>query len=133
MIRKRDKMYRILLADSNPTPRSALALLLETRLDAQIVGQVSSMESLLCEAAATHPDLIILDWELPGEPARERIAALRQKAPHACILASSVRPESASLIEGADAFVCKTDLPETILQTIRTLNLRNAQKGISHA
>lgn len=53
-------MNRILLADSNPTLRSALALLLETRLDAQVVGQVSSMESLLCEAAATQPDIIII-------------------------------------------------------------------------
>jgi DNA-binding NarL/FixJ family response regulator len=113
-------MDRILLADSNPTLRSALALLLETRLDAQIVGQVSSVESLLCEAAATQPTLIIMDWELPGKPADGRIAALRQIAHRACIIASSVRPESASLAVDADAFLCKSDPPETILRTIQT-------------
>lgn len=124
-------MYHILLADSNPTLRSALALLLETRLGAQIAGQVSSMESLLCEAAATHPDLIIVDCKLPGQPAAGRIAALRQKAPRASIVASGTHPECASLAPDADAFFCKTDLPETILQTIQTLLQQRPQKSIA--
>jgi two-component system response regulator DesR len=114
-------MTRILLADSNPTLRSALALLLETRLKANIIGQVSSMESLLCEAAATNPDLIVMDWELPGAPGDERIAALRRKATRARIIAASVRPENAAPAGEADAFVCKTDPPEVILQTVRSL------------
>jgi len=125
-------MNRILLADPNPTLRSALALLLETRLDAQIVGQVNSMESLLCEAAATQPDIIIIGLGLPGEPIGERVAALRQKAPHASILTSSARPESASLAESTAAFLCQTDLPETILQTIQTLIRRNKPKEVCH-
>lgn len=126
-------MNRILLADPNPTLRSALALLLETRLNAQIVGQVSSMESLLCEAAATQPDIIIIGLDLPGEPARERMAALRQKAPHASILMSSARPESASLAaESTAAFLCQTDLPETILQTIQALVCHNKPKEVCH-
>jgi DNA-binding NarL/FixJ family response regulator len=125
-------MNRILLADPNPTLRSALALLLETRLGAQIVGQVSSMESLLCEAAATQPDIIIVGLNLPGEPYQERIAALRQKVPHASILTSSARPESASLTEGTAAFLCQTDLPETILQTIQALIRHNKPKEVCH-
>ncbi|HEY9076144.1 MAG TPA: response regulator [Anaerolineaceae bacterium] len=118
-------MNRILLADPNPTLRSALALLLETRLDAQVVGQVSSMESLLCEAAATQPDIIIVNLGLPGEPVQERIAALRQKAPHSSILMSSARPENASLTEGTVAFLCHADLTETILHTLQEIILRD--------
>jgi CheY-like chemotaxis protein len=130
--RKRDKMNRILLADSNPTLRSALALLLETRLNAQVVGQVSSMEGLLCEAAATHPDVIIVGLELPGEPAQGRMLALREKAPRASILLASVCPESVNLTEGTDAFLCETDPPETILNTIQKLVLRNVCEGEQH-
>jgi DNA-binding NarL/FixJ family response regulator len=111
-------MHRILLADSNPTLRSALALLLETRLDALIVGQVSSMQSLLCEAAATHPDLIIMDWELPGEPLEKRIPALRLEARRARILAASTRLESAGLAAEADGFLYKFDPPELLLEII---------------
>jgi DNA-binding NarL/FixJ family response regulator len=125
-------MNRILLADSNPTLRSALALLLETRLDAQVVGQVSSMESLLCEAAATQPDIIIIGLGLPGEPARERIAVLRTIAPRANILIASACPEKVTLSEGTDAFIFQTDLPETILQVIQSLNKRTGQKEVCH-
>lgn len=125
-------MNRILLADSNPTLRSALALLLETRLDVQIIGQVSSMESLLSEAAATRPDIIIMAWELPGEPGLGRLEALRQKAPHAFIMVSSARPENARLAEGADAFLCKTDPPETILQAIQGIITRLAEENTGH-
>lgn len=125
-------MNRILLADPNPTLRSALALLLETRLDAQVVGQVSSMESLLCEAAATQPDIIIVGLGLPGEPAQGRVTALRQKAPRANILLASACPEKAILAEGTDAFIFQTDLPETILQVIQSLCKRTGQKEVCH-
>lgn len=125
-------MNRILLADPNPTLRSALALLLETRLDAQIVGQVSSMESLLCEAAATQPDIIIVGLGLPGEPVEGRIAALRSKAPRASILMSSLRPENASPAEDTTAFLCQTDLPEAILQTIQKHLAHHQNERFSH-
>lgn len=125
-------MNRILLADPNPTLRSALALLLETRLDAQIVGQVSSMESLLCEAAATQPDIIIIGLGLPGEPVQERMAALRQKAPHASVLTACACPEKSTLLDSTEAFLCHTDLPETILATIQALSKRAEQKDVCH-
>ncbi len=112
-------MIRILLADNNLNLRSALALLLETRLGAQIVGQVNSMESLLWEASATRPDVVIMDWELPGQPAQERISTLRGKAPTARIIVTSARPEIESQVVGADAFLCKVDPPETILHILK--------------
>lgn len=125
-------MNRILLADPNPTLRSALALLLETRLDAQIVGQVSSMESLLCEAAATQPDIIIIGLGLPGEPVQERMAALRQKAPRASVLTACACPEKSTLLDSTETFLCHTDLPETILATIQALSKRTEQKEVCH-
>lgn len=112
-------MSRILLADGNPVLRSALALLLETRLHAQIVGQVNSMDSLLIEAAATLPDIVILDWELPGEPGCERIESLRRASPRSRIIVTSARHEVSSQIAAADGFICKFDPPETILEMIR--------------
>ncbi|MEN4011720.1 MAG: hypothetical protein AB1453_05190 [Chloroflexota bacterium] len=125
-------MNRILLADPNPALRSALALLIETRLDAQIVGQVSSLESLLREAAATDPGVIIVSLNLLGEPTQERIAALRRQAPLASILISSARPESVSRTDGAAAFLCQADPPQTILDTLQTLFHRKSQERNNH-
>ncbi|HSV85048.1 MAG TPA: hypothetical protein VLH85_00640 [Levilinea sp.] len=125
-------MNRILLADSNPVLRSALALLLETRLDVQIVGQVSSMESLLCEAVVTQPDLIIVGLALPGEPVQNRLDVLRSLAPRAHILLSSPRPEGASLVEGTAAFLCQANPPEVLLETIQDLLNHSVSKDVHH-
>lgn len=125
-------MNRILLADPNPTLRSALALLLETRLNAQIVGQVSCFESLLCEAVATQPDIIIVDLGLPGQPIRERMAALRQKAPNTSVLIVCACLEKTNLPEGIGPFLCHTDPPETILANIQALIQPAGQKEEHH-
>lgn len=112
------KMLRILLADNNTASRSALALLLKTRLEATIVGEASTMESLLEQAITTRPDVLLLDWELPGKPETDRIVVLRSVMPGARVVVISVRPESASQAVGADAFVNKTDPPERILAVL---------------
>lgn len=108
-------MTRILLADDNQDLRSALALLLETRLGATIVGEASTMECLLEQAVATRPDIVLLDWELPGKPEADRIHLIRSVSPGARVIVISARPEAAAQAAGADAFVNKTDPPEHIM------------------
>jgi DNA-binding NarL/FixJ family response regulator len=115
-------MIRILLADDNQDSRSTLALLLETRLGATIVGEASTMERLLEQAAITHPDVVLLDWELPGKPEADRIVVVRSVAPNAQVIVVSARPESASQAVEADAFVNKIDPPEHILAVLKERN-----------
>lgn len=112
-------MTRILLADDNKDSRSALALLLETRLGASIVGEAATMEVLLEQAAESRPDVVFLDWELPGKPEADRILVLRSVAPGTRVIVVSARPESASQATGADAFVNKIDPPEQILAVLK--------------
>ena len=112
------KTLRILLADDNRDSRSALALLLETRLGATIVGEPTTMESLLERVASLHPDVVLLDWELPGKPEADRIVVLRSVDPDLQIIIVSGRPESALQACAADAFVYKTDPPEHLLAVL---------------
>jgi two-component system response regulator DesR len=120
-------MNRVLLADDNAHLRSALALLLETRLGMQVIGEASSMGELLGEVAARRPQAVVLDWELPGEPASGRVAALRLAEPGVIVIVTSARPESAAQAceDQADAFINKTDPPEVILATFRALTARS--------
>jgi len=113
------KSPRILLADDNQASRSALALLLQTRLGASIVGEASTMEYLLEQAARTRPDVVLLDWELPGKPETDRIVVIRSVAPGAQVIVFSARPESASQAHEADAFINKIDPPEFILEVLK--------------
>jgi two-component system, NarL family, response regulator DesR len=100
---------RVLLADDLLAVRSALALLLEQEVDLQVTGQVSDSSGLLQAVAQDPPDVILLDWELPGAPARELVQELRQSNPQICIIALSSQPESEidAMLAGVDAFIDK--------------------------
>lgn len=114
-------MNRVLLADDDDRLRAALALLLETRLDAQIVAEARSMAEVWAALAAARPQVVVLDWELPGEPTAGRVEALRAAAPGLKVIVTSARPEAAAQARAAhaDAFINKTDPPEIILSLFR--------------
>ena len=118
-------ILRILIADDNPAIRSALALLLETRLNVIIVGVTDQMELLLTDVARLQPDIVILDWELPGLPEKSRIAALRMLQPTLKVVVTSSRPEVSqqALTPQADSYVSKTQPPEQVVQAIQSINL----------
>jgi DNA-binding NarL/FixJ family response regulator len=113
------KTLKILLADNNRDARSALALLLETRLGASIVGEAATMDALLKQASETHPDVVLLDWELPGKPEADRIVAIRSVIPGTRVIVVSARPEFETQTAEADAFINKTDTPEHILAVFK--------------
>lgn len=116
-------MVRILLADDKIELRSALRLLLETRLDMEVILEARDMEHVLAQVEDAHPDGIILDWELPGRPRRERVSVLRTLVPGLKIIVTSARPESQAevTLEGADAFICKTEPPSQILKVLQEI------------
>lgn len=117
-------MKRFLLADDNPYLRSALHLMLETRLNAPLVLEAEDHARLIDQSIAHEPDCLILDWELPGLDEGNGLAALRKLLPHVKIIVTSAWPEAAEAAAAAhaDAFISKTDPPSEILSTIQRLN-----------
>ena len=122
-------MIRILLADDKPEILSSLRLLLETRLDLELITEARDMEHVLAQVEDSLPNAIIIDWDLPGRPTRERISVLRALVPEIKIIVVNTRPELRNQVisEGADAFICKTDPPQTLLEAIQKLCLPKAQ------
>jgi len=116
-------MKRILLADDNAGLRSALRLMLETRLGLELITEARDMEHVLAQVEDARPDCIIFDWELPGRPTRERVTVLRTLVPGLKVIALSARPESKTEadLEKVDAFLCKTESPDQILNIIQKI------------
>jgi DNA-binding NarL/FixJ family response regulator len=114
---------RILLADDQPEVCSALRLLLEQESGLEVVGEAAEIEELLAQIEATRPDLVLLDWELPGLNASSSLSALRSCCSRLVVVALSGRPEArrAALDAGADAFVSKGYPPERLLETLQTV------------
>jgi DNA-binding NarL/FixJ family response regulator len=79
---------RILLVDDQSKIRSALRLLLEQEEGMTVVGEVAKAEDLLAQAEATWPDVVLLDWELPGIRMAD-LARLRARCPHLRVIALS--------------------------------------------
>lgn len=112
---------RILLADKQPQVRFALKVLLERQSGYEVVGEAVSTEELLLQTQTAHPDLVLLDWDLPGLEKIKSVAPLKQYCPHLFVAVLSGRFEArhAALSAGADAFVSKSEPPEVLLTTIR--------------
>jgi DNA-binding NarL/FixJ family response regulator len=117
-------MKRFLLADDNPDLRSALSLMLETRLNAPQVFEAADHQAALIDQIIAHvPDCLILAWELPGFTEPDHLSALRDLLPDLKIIVIRARPEAAeAACAHASAFICKTDPPAEILHAIHSLN-----------
>jgi len=111
---------RILVADDQPKVRFALRVLLERQPGLKVVGEAADADDLLAQIETACPDLVLLDWELPGLAGGDLLSALRGVCPDLFIIALSGRLEvrRAALEAGADAFVYKCDPPERLLAAI---------------
>ena len=76
----------ILIADDQPKVRRALRLLLEQELEANVVGEAAEAKDLLAQVAAGCPDLVLLDWGLPGMAAEDLLVALREACPALAVI-----------------------------------------------
>lgn len=117
------KKMRLLLADDQIKVRSALRLLLEQEPDFQVVGEAADATGLLLAVTEKEPDVVLLDWELPGLPAAQLVRLLQYERPFLKIIAMSSRPEveRLALDTGVQTFLSKSESPERVLSIIRTL------------
>jgi DNA-binding NarL/FixJ family response regulator len=79
-------MIRIVVVDDHPVVREGLVALLEDEPDFQVEGSVGSAESALELAKELHPDVMMLDLEMPGIDGVAAIPAVLQASPTTGIL-----------------------------------------------
>jgi DNA-binding NarL/FixJ family response regulator len=116
-------LVRILIADGQASTRLALRLLLQEESEFYIVGEAADDEEVLALLAHTWPDVLLLDWELPGQPQATLLTTLRTLDHGMQVIALSGRPESeaAARAAGVDDFVSKGQPPQSLVAAIRDL------------
>lgn len=123
---------QVLLADDQPEVRSALRLLLEEEPFFEVVADVACVAELMAEAATKSPQLVLLDWELPGTPGahgrseaagKRLVSELRTVCPQVKVVALSGRLEARgeAIEAGVDGFISKGESPERLLATLRVV------------
>jgi two-component system response regulator DesR len=113
-------MIRVLLAEDQAMVRGALAALLKLAGDIEIVAEVGRGDQVVEMALATHPDVALLDIEMPGCSGLVAATALHAELPtcHVLILTTFDRPGymRQALESGVAGFLLK-DAPSAQLVT----------------
>jgi DNA-binding NarL/FixJ family response regulator len=115
------KPVRIVIADPQAKVRSALRVLLEQHLGLVVSGEAATAEELLRQARAACPDLILLDWDLPGRDPADLLTTVRAQCPAVKVIVISSRAEvkAVALAAGASQFVNKGAAPEGLMAAVR--------------
>ncbi len=114
---------RLLLVEDNEVFREALELLLELRSDIDVVASVSDGSAAVDAAVEHNPDVVLMDYRLPGIDGVQATRAVREAAPDVavvCLTASANMREVDALFEaGAVACLSKDQELDEIVDAIR--------------
>ncbi len=96
---------RILLVEDNEVFRDALELLLGLRSDVDVVASVADGTEAVPAAQAHSPDVVLMDYRLPGMDGVQATAAVREACPDAAVvcLTASIGPAERDALEAAGA------------------------------
>jgi CheY-like chemotaxis protein len=121
---------RVLLADDHPVVRKALGALLGDEPDIEVVGEVSDGRAAVESAGQLLPDVIVMDFSMPGMDGIEATRVIHARLPSIRIIGLSMYPEadrSAAMIDaGADAYISKREKPDALLRAIRKVVAQRA-------
>jgi DNA-binding NarL/FixJ family response regulator len=114
---------RIVLVEDNQVFREALELLLGLQPDIEVVASVESGSDAVAAAREHSPDIVLMDYRLPGLDGVQATRAVREAAPEVavvCLTASANFREVDALYEaGAVACLSKDQELDEIIAAIR--------------
>ena len=112
---------RIFIAERSKDLRIGLQYLLLQEPDYEVIGAANNGISLLAQVEASQPDVLLLDWFLPGAAITKLIADLQSLDFQLNIIVLSVRPEdkSVSMAAGAHYFMDKNSSPDMLMDILQ--------------
>jgi DNA-binding NarL/FixJ family response regulator len=116
---------RLLLVDCQRAVRRGLKMRFALEPDLEVVGEAGDIAEALPLACALHPDVILMDVELPGVSGTAAIETLHTATPQSGVVIFTLHDDAATRARaqaaGAVAFVAKHQTEEALLAAIRGL------------
>ena len=105
-----DGPIRIVIVEDNKVFREALELLLGLRTDLQVVATVADGEEAVPACKEHKPDVVLMDYRLPGLDGVEATRALRAACPGVAVVALTASANRAEMqaLQDAGAVACLT-------------------------
>jgi len=118
-------MIRVLVADDHPVVRHGLCTMLEIEDDIVVVGRAGDGEEAVEQARETHPDIILMDVQMPNVDGIEALRRIRAEDPGArVIVLTTYRNEDyifPSLRAGARGYLLKDASRQELADAIRAV------------
>lgn len=116
---------RVLLADDEMLFRSALARLIQSEPDLQVVGDAADAEEACRRVEELQPDVVLLDLRMPKVDGLETMRRLKRLRPQLAVLVLTSFDSDSYLQDalraGADGYLLKGSSPETLCASIRSV------------
>ena len=120
-----EETIKILIADDHPLMRQGLRVIIEAQQDLELVGESSNGEQAVQQALALHPDIVIMDLQMPFKDGLAATREIAQADPHARVLVLTSFPDDdnvyTAIKAGAMGFLLKDSSAEYLLDAIRTV------------
>jgi DNA-binding NarL/FixJ family response regulator len=117
------ELIRILVADDHPIVRDGLVAILSTQSDFQVVGEAATGEEVVRQVEGLHPDVILLDLEMPEMDGVEALRRIRLDHPEsqAIVFTAFDTDERilAAVRAGARGYLLKGAPREEIFKAVR--------------
>jgi len=116
----------ILIVDDHALVRQGVRRLLETQQDVRVVGEAGQADAAVALAAATEPDIVLLDVEIPGGEVTETVRRIGENSPRSRIIILSMHegPDlvQATLAAGIRAYLLKSVHWQELVVAIRAVH-----------
>ncbi|WP_255412600.1 response regulator transcription factor [Dyella sp. C11] len=119
-----DDTIRVLVVDDHPLMRDGLCAAIDSEQGMSVIGEAAEGTEAVARYRQHHPDVTLLDLQMPRMDGLQAITAIRDEFPGACIVVLTTYPGDArvtrALTLGATSYLLKTAGRADILRAIRS-------------